>query len=386
MKNTNNGQRLHLYLKQAKSFKGKVKLQQKMQKGLTYTAAGIAAMGLMPIEVHAQVVCSTFGAPTPTGTTSYAAPGYDFDGDGAVDAFINTAYNATQWLVLEPGNNDNVIYFHPMGNNPLIPAQGLTFPASPYAANNPYVIEQRDFIVTFPLSGPAGGVGFVTIQADDTDPNVITLWGTDLTATIGSDIVMNSNSLTECPQGTALPVELISFTARATTASIALNWQTASEENNAGFEIERSTDGKNFTFIGFEKGIGTTAELQNYSFEDKETRAGQRYYYRLKQIDFDGAFEYSDIVQTEIEGKSLNVAFSPNPSQGKTQLDLFADSRGQLSINIFDASGKEILNTVQEVEKGDQRISLDLAGLPKGLYFAKIALDGALKYDKLIID
>ena len=374
MKNTNKHERLHLYLKQAKGFKGKIQLQQNMQKGLVYTAAGVAAMGLMPIEVHAQTLCGAL-VPTLTGETSYGAPGYDFDGDGVTDIFITMQYSATQFAVLDPGIDESNLYLFPMGNNILLtvpPYSTTTFPASLVAFSQPYLLVYRDYIVAFPLSGPGGGYGFVIVDTDP-DPNEITVWGTDLNATMGSDVQIASTSLTECPVGTAvLPVELITFTARATTNSITLNWQTASEENNAGFEIERSADGKNFTSIAFERGIGTIAAEQNYAFEDKNVRTGQLYYYRLKQIDFDGAFEYSDIVQAQIEGKTIKTTFFPNPSNGSTRLELSAIDQGEVTINIYDASGKEILNTAYPIEKGENNIPLDLVGFPKGLYLSLI--------------
>src|SRR5690606_18127695 len=92
-----------------------------------------------------------------------------------------------------------------------------------------------------------------------------------------------------------LPVELISFEATAGDYSIFLTWSTASEKNNAGFNLQRSIDGYNFENIAWIDGNGTTNSPNNYSFEDKNVKPGVMYYYQLKQVDYNGEFEYSPI-------------------------------------------------------------------------------------------
>jgi hypothetical protein len=99
--------------------------------------------------------------------------------------------------------------------------------------------------------------------------------------------------------GFGLPVELISFGAKSKQSFIQLDWITATEINNEGFEIQRSVDGENFTSIGWVYGNGSTTEIIEYKFKDNEPMQGINYY-RLKQIDFDGQYEYSNIVSATI--------------------------------------------------------------------------------------
>ncbi len=95
-----------------------------------------------------------------------------------------------------------------------------------------------------------------------------------------------------------VPVELTSFSAVGTRDGVQLNWETATEINNHRFEIERSNDSQNFTIVGFVNGRGTTTEKSSYSFVDKGVNEG-KYYYRLKQVDYNGAYEYSQVIEVE---------------------------------------------------------------------------------------
>ena len=90
-------------------------------------------------------------------------------------------------------------------------------------------------------------------------------------------------------------MNLLSFTAQRTDAGVELNWKTATETNNSGFTIERSRDEENFIQIGFVSGRGTTTEITSYNYLDTEIETG-KYYYRLKQTDFDGTFKYLNVV------------------------------------------------------------------------------------------
>jgi len=129
----------------------------------------------------------------------------------------------------------------------------------------------------------------------------------------------SSFALTNAPL-IALPVEFLEFSARHSGQYNLLNWATASETNNEGFEIERSFDGRNFESIGFVKGNGTTTLQENYSFEDFDLSVYGLYYYRLKQVDFDGRFSYSEIEVVEVKRSKEAVLITPNPMKDQFQL------------------------------------------------------------------
>jgi hypothetical protein len=104
---------------------------------------------------------------------------------------------------------------------------------------------------------------------------------------------------------TILPIELVAFEAKTASNSILLSWTTASEKNNIGFDIERSYDGTDFQKIAFVKGAGTTHLVQQYTYTHASVQAIT--YYRLKQVDTDGKFEYSKVVSVESNGDGLKV-------------------------------------------------------------------------------
>lgn len=184
----------------------------------------------------------------------------------------------------------------------------------------------------------------------------------------------------------ALPVELTTFSAIAQNTTIHLNWATASEENNAGFEIQRSTDGENFTTLDFIEGNGTTIEAQEYFYDDKALKTGQSYYYRLKQIDYDGQFEFSHIITATLEGDKAQVSdFYPNPTNGNTQIDYTATQGGNLVVNIYNTTGQELLRTEQNVLEGENTLNFDFSALPKGNYFVKLQAGEDVQYQKLVI-
>ncbi|NIR48733.1 hypothetical protein GWO43_09875 [candidate division KSB1 bacterium] len=149
-----------------------------------------------------------------------------------------------------------------------------------------------------------------------------------------------------------VPVELVSFSAEVKENSVKLKWVTVSETNNFGFEIQKSADGKAFSEIGFLTGKGTTTVQQEYVFHDTDIQAGA-FFYRLKQIDTDGAFEYSNMLRVEIklpEAFILGQNF-PNPFNPETQVKYELPVSSIVTLRIFDMRGREIKKLVDHVDK-----------------------------------
>jgi hypothetical protein len=163
----------------------------------------------------------------------------------------------------------------------------------------------------------------------------------------------------------ALPIELASFEARTTSEAVELNWTTLSEENNEGFYIERSTNRTDFEQIHFEKGNGNTVEQVDYSFTDERPTDGVNYY-RLKQIDFDGAYEYSDIVSVDFKGQATIKLF-PNPSSDK--LTISGNFSELVTLKIVDLNGK-VLHQSEQFFAEQAEIGLD--AIPSGSYILQI--------------
>jgi len=154
--------------------------------------------------------------------------------------------------------------------------------------------------------------------------------------------------------GGALPVELIKFSAVEKNENVLLEWQTASEENNAGFHVEHSNNAQDWLVLDFVEGRGTTDLTQNYTYTDRRPVPGDNYY-RLKQVDFDGKYEYSDTRIVKIggsENKLLEVF--PNPNRGQFTLSLHNPSLQKARIKLFDSTGNMIW---QQDFRGSEAVS-----------------------------
>ncbi len=168
-----------------------------------------------------------------------------------------------------------------------------------------------------------------------------------------------------------LPVELVFFDARLQGETTLLSWQTASETNNEGFEIEHSPDGKNWRNLATIKGQGTTFELQNYSYLHENPQPGLNYY-RLKQMDYDGKFEYSKIVSvdlTDLENPSSFWVY-PNPVS-KGELTLYFPKgleEEAFTLTLYSLAG-QLLIQQKDVELPK---TLDISGLGAGVYLLEV--------------
>jgi hypothetical protein len=186
-----------------------------------------------------------------------------------------------------------------------------------------------------------------------------------------------------------VPVELTFFTASVNNISeVILNWTTATESNNYGFEIERlkGSDSK-WEKIGFVLGSGTTTELRAYSFTDENISSGT-YSYRLKQIDFNGTFEYSEIVEVEVgipNEYSLKQNY-PNPFNPTTKIKFTVAESGFTSLKIYDVLGNEVAILVSEEKPaGEYEVEFNGANLPSGIYFYRIKAGSYINTKKMVL-
>ena len=179
----------------------------------------------------------------------------------------------------------------------------------------------------------------------------------------------------------ALPVELIDFRARAMEEKVVLEWETASEENNDFFEIEHSRDGLNFEIIGSVVGAGTTRRIQTYEFWHDQPQLESNYY-RLKQVDFDGAFEYSEIRVVAFEPEGVKVIVYPNPAMDYINIRM-VDNISEKNIQLFDSTGRLVL---QRNMAADSNLEvLEVNHLPSGIYWIKVEVDGRSFNNKILL-
>ncbi|MBV6421500.1 MAG: hypothetical protein DAHOPDDO_02775 [Ignavibacteriaceae bacterium] len=170
-----------------------------------------------------------------------------------------------------------------------------------------------------------------------------------------------------------VPVELTSFAAASDKNDVILTWNTATELNNQGFEIQRKITGE-FERVGFVEGKGTTTEAQNYLFRDKDLLSGN-YTYRLKQTDFDGSFAYSD--EVEIEISQPNVFYLgqnyPNPFNPSTNIKYSIPADGNVTLKMYDILGEEVSTLVNEYQQaGTFDVVFDGSNLSSGVYYYQL--------------
>lgn len=171
-----------------------------------------------------------------------------------------------------------------------------------------------------------------------------------------------------------IPVELVSFNAVSNGNEILLSWVTASELNNMGFDVERGQKSKvksqNWEKIGFVEGKGTTTETNNYSFKDFNLSTG-KYNYRLKQIDFDGSFAYSDVVSLEVFPNTFLLSQNyPNPFNPRTIISFNLPDEGFLSLKIYNINGELVENLFEGYKTaGAYNSEWNATGFTSGVYF-----------------
>ncbi len=209
---------------------------------------------------------------------------------------------------------------------------------------------------------------------------------TNLTTTKGWTITGDSPSGVACPA--ALPIELISFNGKQQSNGVLLTWQTASEQNNKGFYIERSNDTRNWETLGFVAGKGTSSEEQDYSFLDEKplfpphggTQGGL--YYRLRQMDFDGKEELSKVVSVEMKNIGVVRVF-PNPvSNGELTLLFPENTEEEIAVQLFNPAGQMLRST----KVNNLTTTLDVNGLASGIYSLQVVSSNKIFIEKILVN
>ncbi|AFH48769.1 Hypothetical protein IALB_1058 [Ignavibacterium album JCM 16511] len=198
-------------------------------------------------------------------------------------------------------------------------------------------------------------------------------------------------------QGT-IPVELISFSAELKNNSVELNWITASETNNKGFEVQRiqksEVNGQTWKNVSFIPGKGTSTEINHYSFRDKNLERGE-YIYRLKQIDFDGSFTFSEEVEVNINIPSEFALLQnyPNPFNPSTKIKyvISSETRNLVTLKVYDALGNEVATLVNEEKSpGEYEVEFSVGrnsgpDITSGVYLYQLSAGNFTETRKMIL-
>jgi hypothetical protein len=275
----------------------------------------------------------------------------------------------------------NDLYYEPNGNNCLVRAGGtdylslVAWQATGQDLNS--VTEMPNFVspdlhidwtIFTLLDGHATPIAGITTDIDN-EPRNVTI------PDIGAD------------EFVYVPVELKSFTASVNGKEVVLNWSTATETNNQGFDIERSEDNISFNKIGFVPGFGTTTEPKSYSYSDHPFNS-RTIYYRLRQVDYDGSYEYSNVVEVEINSPTEYMLAQnfPNPFNPTTTIDFGIKEKSNVKIIILNAIGEEVAVVLnEEREPGFHQVEFSAANLPSGVYFYQLKAGSFIETKKMLL-
>ena len=172
--------------------------------------------------------------------------------------------------------------------------------------------------------------------------------------------------------GVTLPVSWLNFSGKRNEVGVDLSWQTASEKNNIGFYVERSADGKVFDEIGFVRGQLNANTISNYAFTDENAAYELTLFYRLKQIDADGRFSYSNVIAIMPQSEVLAPNIYPNPVQNKLYIKFKEPIGTSISYMVTDYTGKLIKQEYEQVPNNENTVVVNNSDLHAGVYFVQI--------------
>ncbi len=206
-----------------------------------------------------------------------------------------------------------------------------------------------------------------------------------------SGIAVGNSGVIRMTYTAGIPVELINFTALAKDGVVELSWETATEINNQRFEIERRSEITDFRTIGYLEGAGTTTEPKQYIYIDRYVEPGI-HFYRLKQIDFNGSFEYSNEVEVNVTGElTFNLSQNyPNPFNPSTVISYRLPVTSDVTLKVYDVLGNEIATLVnEEKQPGNYEIEFNIhsdegRNLSSGIYFYQLKANDHIATKKMV--
>ena len=227
------------------------------------------------------------------------------------------------------------------------------------------------------------GTNSVEVMADiDAGPGSISVL---ITNSCGSKTVtMPFEVVEDCDLINPLPVELLSFTGTATAEGVSLNWATATEKDNDRFEVQRSADGRSFETVGTVKGNGNSNTRLNYNFQDKRPMAGINYY-RLRQVDFSGTFEFSKVIAVDARNKMNDaVTLYPNPTVDGIFNVRMQPNGQEVTLQVMDISGR-VLHTRNVTNNADVMVDGKALGMRPGMYLISVKSGENVTVQKLLM-
>jgi lysophospholipase L1-like esterase len=271
-----------------------------------------------------------------------------------------TMDNYRKYLELCNPTIKNIIYLTPQPRSDLQPDQKTQIRA------------QVDSVL---LNFPGKSVNVWSLLVDRDEPGYYNIapW-----VSAGDNVHVNNDghrlifkAVTALLAASALPTKLSKFNALPKSNSIELSWETATEINNSHFEVERSTNGREFATIGRVKGKGNSQNTVRYKFTDASPDPGKNFY-RLKQVDLDKQFNYSGVISAKIATVAQTEILYPVPTTQTLHVKLYADKKEDVLLNIIDRSGHSWASYKRIANSGNNVFTIPVASLSSGNYVMQI--------------
>jgi len=279
-------------------------------------------------------------------------------------------------------------------------------PTGDYNAMTVQVVSNK-IAVTISFSGNGDGTGDLLSTSNPDGERICTITldisNTSANANLSWDQInsaMNTptyQALTNTYSGSdvgVLPVELASFTAEVKENNVLLKWETATEIQNYGWEVERKMNNQkvnsteNWLKIGFIHGNSSSNSPKEYSFRDKGIKLSGEYLYRLKQMDLDGSIEYSDNVSVRIKAPlqhSIEQNY-PNPFNPSTKIKFTLPDRSRVNLSVYNFLGEKIAEVVNdELDAGYHSVEWNATNVPSGIYFCSLSAGSFHEVKKMIL-
>jgi len=331
------------------------------------------------------------GAPSNSGTTNYVNGGVtrgtiNWGAGGTVPSAIDFGYypNLSPPSFNANGKTYSNLYWHitNTGGSGFSYDVTLTYDEdllNGITESNLRLAKSEDGGATWTAFTSAGtGAGQYAIN---TSANTITVYG----LTSFSDFILTDVN-------NPIPVEIVTFTAKQHGSNVTLNWNTATEVRNHGFEIERvkseQLSANGWSKLGFVNGNGNSNIPHDYTFTDNTVKESGKYIYRLKQIDTDGSFEYSNQIEVNVEIPQVYSLLQnyPNPFNPVTTIQYTIAAPENVLLKIYDITGKEVLTLVNEKqEAGKYEVKLDASKLSSGTYIYRLSAGSFVQTKKMIL-
>jgi hypothetical protein len=273
----------------------------------------------------------------------------------------------------------------------------VTYSTASYVFGTTYLL-----VIKYAYINVAANDDIVTLYINP-DPTQPEPGSADVTATdIATDISLGAMDIRQGSQvytvqidaitlnntwNSTVPVELTSFSGSVSNKNVNLNWTTATEVNNSGFEVERKSANTTWQKLGFVSGNGTTTEKQSYSYTDRNLTEGN-YSYRLKQVDFNGEFEYSNAIEVLVTAPNkfeLSQNY-PNPFNPITAISFTLPQAGNVKLSVYNLLGQEVQTLVNGfMESGLHSVNFEAKNLNSGIYLYKLEANGISSVRKMTL-